>query len=165
MPPDVSTSQIRMSRVCPNAWPLSQGSSTQGMRSMVTRTSRMVMSDSAEVIARFPYLFYGPFEHDMATRTTRSRDGASGVSGSLLFRNLENQTGRGGVRQQAAVGVGNARFGSRSAAADIEDAAFRSHRPGVLGHAHANTDLEFECGVAGSRRQHGVDRKPHRRIQ
>src|SRR5579859_4810951 len=44
MPLDVSTSQIRMSRMGPSAWPLSQGSSGQGMRSIVTRMSRMVMS-------------------------------------------------------------------------------------------------------------------------
>jgi hypothetical protein len=54
MPPDVSTSQIRMSRVAPSAWPLSQGSSAQGMRSIVTRMSRMVMSELADVIGRFP---------------------------------------------------------------------------------------------------------------
>jgi hypothetical protein len=50
MPPDVSISQIRMSRVAPSAWPLSQGSSAHGSRSIVTRTSRMVMSGLAEVI-------------------------------------------------------------------------------------------------------------------
>src|SRR5581483_12341474 len=43
-PPDVSTSQIRMSRCAPSAAPLSQGSSAHGMRSVVTLMSRIVMS-------------------------------------------------------------------------------------------------------------------------
>src|SRR4051794_2627108 len=54
MPPAVSTSQIRMSRVAPSACPLSQGSAAQGIRSIVTRMSRMVMSELADVIERLP---------------------------------------------------------------------------------------------------------------
>src|ERR1700735_2630110 len=37
---------------------------------------------------------------------------------------LENQAGRGGVSEQAALGVGDARFGGRGPAADIQRAAF-----------------------------------------
>src|SRR5690349_20320887 len=131
MPPDVSTSQIRMSRVGPSAWPLSQGSWAQGMRSMLTRTSRMVMSDLAEVIGRFPYSSYGPSQHDMAAGTTRPRDGR--CKRLLFSENLENQTGRGGMRQQTAFGIGNARLRSRGAAADVQRAAFAAHRAGIPG--------------------------------
>jgi diadenosine tetraphosphatase ApaH/serine/threonine PP2A family protein phosphatase len=52
-----------------------------------------------------------------------------------------------------------------AAAADIQRAAFAADRTGILGHALDEGDLEFERGVAGALRQHGVDRKPHRRIQ
>ncbi|WP_245313015.1 hypothetical protein [Bradyrhizobium macuxiense] len=52
-PPDVSTSQIRMSRVSPSAAPFSQGSSAHGSRNIVTRMSRMVMSEAADAIG-FP---------------------------------------------------------------------------------------------------------------
>src|SRR4029079_18461537 len=44
MPPDVSTSQMRMSRAAPSAAPFSQGSLAHGTRSIVTLMSRMVMS-------------------------------------------------------------------------------------------------------------------------
>src|SRR4030081_2659312 len=52
-----------------------------------------------------------------------------------FFGDFENQAGRGGVREQAALGIGDARFRGRRAAADAERAAFRLHRTGILGHA------------------------------
>src|ERR1700694_3218342 len=87
------------------------------------------------------------------------------VSSSRSLSNLENEARRGGVRQQAVFRVGDARFGGRGAAADIERAAFGADRAGVLGHPLDEADLEFERGVTGTCRQHGVDREPHRRIQ
>src|SRR6476620_12154691 len=39
------------------------------------------------------------------------------------FGNLEHQTGRGGMCQQLAFGVGDARFRGRGAAAGVEDLA------------------------------------------
>src|SRR5215510_15992659 len=54
MPPVVSTSQTRISRVAPSAAPFSQGSSAQGTRSIVTLMLLMVISGL--VIGCFPYL-------------------------------------------------------------------------------------------------------------
>src|SRR6266852_2532760 len=45
------------------------------------------------------------------------------VSGSRSLRKFQNQTGRGGVGEQAALGIGDARFGGGGAAADIQRAA------------------------------------------
>src|SRR6476620_7456273 len=97
-------------------------------------------------------------------RTSITRD-QTAVALSRSLRNLENQAGGGGVRQQAALGVGDAGFCRGGAAADIEGAACGAHRAGILGHAADEGDLEFERGVAGARRQRGLDRKSHRGIQ
>ena len=84
---------------------------------------------------------------------------------SYAFRNLEDQAGRGGVREQTALGVGDARFRGGGTAADTERAAFGAHHATVLGHALDEGDLELQRGVAGSRRQRRMHRQPHRRIQ
>src|ERR1700719_3121199 len=82
------------------------------------------------------------------------------ISRSRSLRGLrgyfENQAGRGGMRQQPAFGIGDARLGGGGAAADIERATFGSHHSGIPGHALDKTDLEFERGVAAARRQHGM---------
>src|SRR3954465_10672287 len=44
-----------------------------------------------------------------------------------LLGYLENQAGRGGVSEEAALGVGDARFGGGGAAADIQRTAFAAH--------------------------------------
>src|ERR1700744_6319850 len=116
MPPLVSTSQIRMSRWMPSAWPLSQGSSAHGIRSMVTRMSAMVMSGFADVIGRFPLLlvFGGAlaatplFQHEGRPVTTRLRRSRVSIQTPRFNRlgNLEHQAGRGGMRQQPAFAVG-----------------------------------------------------------
>ena len=67
------------------------------------------------------------------------------------------------LREQAALGVGDARLRGGGAAADIEHAALGAHGAGVLGHAADKADLEFERGVAGARRQHAcAPRAPSR---
>src|SRR5665213_1420623 len=130
MPPAVSTSQIRMSRVVPSAWPLSQGSSAQGIRSIVTRTSRIVMSGLAELIGRFPSAscrwpgLCDELTSPPAACPARSCNRVRRLVRSLLCGgNFEHQAGGGGVRQQAALAVGDARFGGRGAAADMQGAA------------------------------------------
>ena len=80
-------------------------------------------------------------------------------------RNLEHQACGGGVREQAALGVRDPRFRGCGAPADIERAAFGTHHASILSHAADKTDLEFERGVAGPRRQHRMHGKAHRRIQ
>jgi len=69
------------------------------------------------------------------------------------------------MREQAVLGIGDARLRRGGAAADIEHAAFGADGAGVLGHAPDETDLEFERGVAGARRQHRMHREPHRGIE
>jgi hypothetical protein len=61
--------------------------------------------------------------------------------------------------------IGDPRLGRRGAAAHIERFAFGADRAGILSHAADEADLEFERGVACACRQHGVNRKSHRRIQ
>src|SRR5882724_12567441 len=91
------------------------------------------------------------------------------IAGSRSLRGLkryfENQAGRGGMRQQPAFGIGDARLGGGGAAADIQDPALGSHDASILGHAFDKTDLEFERGVAAARRQHGMHGEPHHGIQ
>src|SRR5450759_1725071 len=120
-PPDVSTSQIRMSRVAPSAWPLSQRSSAQGRRSIVTLMSRMVMSEMADIIGRFPC--WPDHVGLIADRESQSHNAGADPAPSVMppmrglrlssgvFGKLEHQAGGGGMRQQAAFGVGNARLG------------------------------------------------------
>ena len=45
--------------------------------------------------------------------------------------NLEHQAGRGGMRQQPALRVGDARFGGGGAAADMQRAALGADRAGI----------------------------------
>src|SRR3981081_1230492 len=54
-------------------------------------------------------------------------------------RYLEHQAGRGGVRQQAALGVGDARLGGGGATADVQRPAFGADRAGLFGHAPDET--------------------------
>src|ERR1041384_8099824 len=63
IPPAVSTSTMRMPRSGPSAWPLIQSGLAQGMRRIVTRTSRMVMS----VTCFLPYVG-GDYNHSEAAR-------------------------------------------------------------------------------------------------
>src|ERR1700688_4543054 len=74
------------------------------------------------------------------------KDAVCAVPTLRLLWYLENQTGRGGAGEQAALGVGDARFGGRGTAADIQRPAFGAHHAGVLGHALDEADLEFERG-------------------
>src|SRR5260370_36494551 len=67
--------------------------------------------------------------------------GSRSLSGFL--QDIENQAGRGGMRQQAAVGVGDARFGGGGATPDVQCAAFGGHRAGILSHDLGEAVLEF----------------------
>src|SRR3954471_14463257 len=81
MPPDVSTSQIRISRVAPSACPLSQGSSAQGRRSSVTLTSRMVIS-VFDVIGRF--LFWPDHVRLISDRESQSHNDGADPAPSVM---------------------------------------------------------------------------------
>src|SRR6185437_16211900 len=103
MPPAVSTSRIRISRVSPSAWPLSHGSSAHGRRSIVTRISRIVMSGLAVIGVSLFVFWLGKVKHRWPPLIQRRwphggmPDAQAWVSGFL--GNLEYETRRGGVRE------------------------------------------------------------------
>src|SRR3954470_18961818 len=101
MPPDVSTSSTRMSRVSPSGFPLSQGSSAQGIRSIVRRMSRMVMSGLA--VIGVSLLLIREIQAQMTAANPAVSTAWPTGDRSGAFGNLENETGRGGVREQAAL--------------------------------------------------------------